>query len=132
VSASVTRKLSNAVTVPTYAPTHSPVLRLRRAQPATKTLPLGALFNQLVMAGFLLIVLYLSAHCALASVDNTLRFSKLSHQKKTWATLHAEQLAKHSQLKAALNQSKSAKGLEALVRNKLEWVGEEEILIRLH
>jgi cell division protein FtsB len=85
-----------------------------------------------VWAVLLLTLSYFALHFTYALIDNLVVLSKLTVQRKEWQQIHAQKAAEKNQLEMALKQSQSRDGLEALVRNKLQWVSDQEILVRLH
>jgi hypothetical protein len=88
--------------------------------------------NRAVTGGFIAVALYLTAHFAYALVDNAVRYTHLTAQQSQWQKLRTAEAQERLTLTQALHQAQSPKGLEALVRNKLQWVEEQEVLVRLH
>ena len=102
------------------------------AAPKTSEDKTAKWLNRAVTGGFLAVALYLTAHFSYALVDNAVRFAHLSTQQSQWQKLRTEEAHEKAELTQALHQAQSPKGLEAMVRNKLQWVEAQEVLVRIH
>jgi type VI protein secretion system component VasK len=116
--------------MPLAQPHRQPLIRRSvTVNPVDKT---ALWLNRAVMTGFIVIALYLTGHFTYALLDNVIRIAHLNTQHVQWKQLKSEKSTEHTQLTNALHQTQSPTGLEALVRNKLQWVEDKEVLIRIH
>jgi cell division protein FtsB len=86
----------------------------------------------LVVGGVVSVMAYMALHMAYALVDNSMVVSRLLVQKQAWQKVHTHKVIENAELDRALRQAQSPEGLEAMARNKLHLVGQQEILVRLH
>jgi cell division protein FtsB len=80
-----------------------------------------------VLAAAFLFGLFQTGRCL---VDSTMKLVVMNSHQTVVDRLYKSSLNENKSLQSRIRRYQSADGLEELARNKLEWVGEGEVLVR--